>query len=154
MRLLVSDLTAETARAGTGPNSPVLARLPTLDRYLPVWIVAAMAVGLMLSRYVPGLGRALNAVQVGSVSVPIAAGLLVMMYPVLAKVRYYETARITGDRRLMAACPVLNWVAGPALMFALAWLLLPDAPAYRIGLVVVGLARCIDGADLERPRLR
>jgi len=154
VRLLVSDLTAETARAGTGPNSPVLARLPTLDRYLPVWIVAAMAVGLMLSRYVPGLGRALNAVQVGSVSVPIAAGLLVMMYPVLAKVRYYETARITGDRRLMAACPVLNWVAGPALMFALAWLLLPDAPAYRIGLVVVGLARCIDGADLERPRLR
>jgi len=141
VRLLVSDLTAETARAGTGPNSPV-------------WIVAAMAVGLMLSRYVPGLGRALNAVQVRSVSVPIAAGLLVMMYPVLAKVRYYETARITGDRRLMAACPVLNWVAGPALMFALAWLLLPDAPAYRIGLVVVGLARCIDGADLERPRLR
>jgi len=139
----VSDLTVETPRAGTDTTSPVLARLSTLDRYLPVWIVVAMAVGLLLGRTVPGLADALDAVRVGSVSLPIAVGLLVMMYPVLAKVRYRETSRVTSDRRLMGASLVLNWLVGPALMFALAWLLLPDAPAYRTGLIIVGLARCI-----------
>jgi arsenical-resistance protein len=139
----VSDLTVDTPRAGTDTTSPVLARLSTLDRYLPVWIVVAMAVGLLLGRTVPGLADALDAVRVGSVSLPIAVGLLVMMYPVLAKVRYRETSRVTSDRRLMGASLVLNWLVGPALMFALAWLLLPDAPAYRTGLIIVGLARCI-----------
>jgi len=141
--LHVSDLIAEAARPGTTSAAPVLARLSTLDRFLPVWIITAMAAGLLLGRGVPGLAGTLNAVPVGSVSLPIAAGLLVMMYPVLAKVRYSETARITGNRRLMTASLVVNWLVGPALMFALAWLLLPGQPEYRTGLIIVGLARCI-----------
>ena len=129
--------------APAGPTAPVLRRLSALDRWLPVWILAAMAVGLVLGRAVPALGDALQAVTVGSMSVPIAVGLLVMMYPVLAKVRYTETARVTGDRRLLVASLALNWVVGPALMFALAWLMLPDQPEHRTGLIIVGLARCI-----------
>jgi ACR3 family arsenite transporter len=82
-------------------------------------------------------------VKIGEVSLPIAIGLLVMMYPVLAKVRYDETHRVAGDKRLMITSLVLNWVVGPALMFALAWMLLPDLPEYRTGLIIVGLARCI-----------
>jgi ACR3 family arsenite transporter len=121
----------------------VYRRLSTLDRFLPVWIVAAMLVGLLLGRLIPGLNDALAAVQVGSVSLPIALGLLVMMYPVLAKVRYDELGHVTGNRPLLVTSIVLNWVIGPALMFTLAWLLLPDLPAYRTGLIIVGLARCI-----------
>ena len=136
----MSDLVAERPAAADGP---VLARLSVLDRFLPVWIIAAMALGLLLGRSVPGLDDALDAVQVGSVSLPIAVGLLLMMYPVLAKVRYAETSRVTGDRRLLLASLVLNWVVGPALMFALAWLLLPDHDEFRTGLIIVGLARCI-----------
>jgi ACR3 family arsenite transporter len=137
----VSDAVRETAVAPA--EAPVLQRLSTLDRFLPVWIVAAMALGLLLGRWVPGLDVALSAVEVGNVSLPIAVGLVLMMYPVLAKVRYTELDRVTGDRRLMVASLVLNWLVGPALMFALAWLLLPDLPEYRTGLVIVGLARCI-----------
>ncbi|UVE96807.1 ACR3 family arsenite efflux transporter [Dietzia sp. B32] len=114
-----------------------------LDRYLAVWIIAAMALGLLLGRVVPGIAEALEAVEIGGISVPIALGLLVMMYPVLAKVRYDETHRVTGDRRLLALSLTLNWLVGPALMFVLAWLMLPDLPEYRTGLIVVGLARCI-----------
>ncbi|MEV7428364.1 ACR3 family arsenite efflux transporter [Nocardioides sp. NPDC092400] len=130
----MSDTVTETAAGG---------RLSTLDRYLPVWIGLAMAAGLLLGRAVGGLDDALAAVEVGSVSLPIALGLLVMMYPVLAKVRYDELGHVTADRRLLATSIVLNWVLGPALMFALAWLMLPDLPEYRTGLVIVGLARCI-----------
>ncbi|MCD4533713.1 ACR3 family arsenite efflux transporter [Nocardioides sp. cx-169] len=118
-------------------------RLSGLDRLLPVWIGAAMLVGLLLGRTVPGLDGALAAVEVGGVSLPIALGLLVMMYPVLAKVRYGELGQVTADRQLLLTSIVLNWLLGPALMFALAWLLLPDLPEYRTGLVIVGLARCI-----------
>ncbi|WP_432519251.1 ACR3 family arsenite efflux transporter [Kineococcus sp. SYSU DK006] len=141
----MSDLVAENPHpAGPrGADTPVLTRLSVLDRFLSVWIVAAMALGLLLGRFVPGLDEALGAVEVGSVSLPIAIGLLLMMYPVLAKVRYSETARIAADRRLMVSSLVLNWLIGPALMFALAWLLLPDQPEHRTGLVIVGLARCI-----------
>ncbi|GHE12176.1 ACR3 family arsenite efflux transporter [Klenkia taihuensis] len=139
----MSDPVREARRPGTTTDTPVLAQLSTLDRFLPVWIVAAMALGLVLGRTVPGLDTALEAVTVGDVSLPIAVGLLLMMYPVLAKVRYSELDRVTGDRRLLLASLALNWLVGPALMFALAWLLLPDLPEYRTGLVVVGLARCI-----------
>lgn len=118
-------------------------RLSTLDRFLPVWIGLAMAGGLLLGRWIPGLSGALERVQVDGISLPIAIGLLVMMYPVLAKVRYDRLDAVTADRRLLIGSLVLNWVLGPALMFALAWLLLPDLPEYRTGLIVVGLARCI-----------
>ncbi|GEP33609.1 arsenical-resistance protein [Nocardioides szechwanensis] len=124
-------------------ETDVLHRLSTLDRFLPVWIGVAMAVGLVLGRTVDGLDDALSAVEIGSVSLPIAIGLLVMMYPVLAKVRYDELGHVTADKRLLVASIGLNWVLGPALMFALAWLLLPDLPEYRTGLIIVGLARCI-----------
>ena len=137
----MSDTVAEAPTAGT--DTAVLARLSTLDRFLPVWIIAAMAVGLVLGRLVPGLDSGLSAVEIGQVSLPIAVGLLLMMYPVLAKVRYSELGRVTADRRLMAPSLVLNWLIGPALMFGLAWLLLPDLPEYRTGLIIVGLARCI-----------
>ncbi|NPC97330.1 ACR3 family arsenite efflux transporter [Nocardioides sp. zg-DK7169] len=118
-------------------------RLSTLDRLLPLWIVLAMAAGLLLGRGVPGLDDALAAVEVEGVSLPIAIGLLVMMYPVLAKVRYGEVGRVGADRRMLGSSIVLNWLLGPALMFALAWLMLPDLPEYRTGLIIVGLARCI-----------
>ena len=131
------------APAPAPTHASVAGRLSTLDRFLPVWILAAMASGLLLGRLVPGLAPALDAVKVGSVSLPIALGLLVMMYPVLAKVRYDETHRVTADRRLMGLSLALNWIVGPALMFTLAWLLLPDLPEYRTGLIIVGLARCI-----------
>ena len=125
------------------PEVPEAARLPTLDRYLAVWIGLAMAAGLLLGRVVPGLGEALGTVEIDGISLPIAIGLLVMMYPVLAKVRYDRLDTVTADRRLLGPSLVLNWLVGPALMFALAWLLLPDLPEYRTGLIIVGLARCI-----------
>lgn len=118
-------------------------RLTRMDRFLPVWILAAMAVGLGLGASVPGLGPALEAVKVGQVSLPIAVGLLVMMYPVLAKVRYDQAHRVLADRKLMIASLILNWVVAPAFMFVLAWVFLPELPEYRTGLVIVGLARCI-----------
>lgn len=118
-------------------------KLSTLDRYLPLWIGLAMAAGLLLGRNVPGLNSALEKVQVDGISLPIAVGLLIMMYPVLAKVRYDRLGSVAGDRKLLAGALVLNWVLGPALMFTLAWLLLPDLPEYRTGLIIVGLARCI-----------
>ncbi|MGW0357768.1 ACR3 family arsenite efflux transporter [Nocardia nova] len=121
----------------------VVGKLSTLDRFLPVWIGVAMAAGLLLGRLIPGLGDGLSAVEVDGISLPIAIGLLVMMYPVLAKVRYDRLDSVTGDRRLLIGSLILNWLIGPALMFALAWLLLPDLPEYRTGLIIVGLARCI-----------
>jgi arsenite transporter len=129
----------------TAPAShqPVLKEMSFLDRWLPAWILLAMVTGLALGRFVPGLNTALEAVKIGEVSLPIAIGLLVMMYPVLAKVRYDETHRVAGDKRLMTTSLVLNWIVGPALMFTLAWMLLPDLPEYRTGLIIVGLARCI-----------
>jgi ACR3 family arsenite transporter len=133
---------SKTAAAAAGPDI-ALARLSRLDRFLPVWIGLAMAVGLLLGRALPGLNDALDAVKIDTVSLPIAVGLLAMMYPVLAKVRYSRIAEVASDRRMMVTSLVLNWVIGPALMFALAWLLLPDLPEYRTGLIIVGLARCI-----------
>jgi ACR3 family arsenite transporter len=124
-------------------DTAVTARLSTLDRFLPVWIGVAMAVGLGLGAVVPVLNDTLSSISVDGVSLPIAIGLLVMMYPVLAKVRYDRLGSVTGDRRMLVASLALNWIVGPAVMFALAWLLLPDLPEYRTGLIIVGLARCI-----------
>ncbi|MBD1592408.1 ACR3 family arsenite efflux transporter [Arthrobacter sp. S1_S22] len=127
----------------TQGEEAVVGKLSTLDRFLPVWIIAAMALGLLLGNLVPGLNIALEAVKVGEVSLPIAAGLLVMMYPVLAKVRYDQTRRVIGDRKLMISSLVINWLLAPAFMFVLAWVFLADLPEYRTGLIIVGLARCI-----------
>ncbi|MBN7793542.1 ACR3 family arsenite efflux transporter [Microbacterium esteraromaticum] len=118
-------------------------RLSTLDRWLPLWIALAMIGGLLLGRLVPGVSDLLARLEVGGISIPIALGLLVMMYPVLAKVRYDRVAAVTGDKRLLISSLVLNWLIGPALMFVLAWTFLPDLPEYRTGLIIVGLARCI-----------
>ncbi|GAA4764301.1 ACR3 family arsenite efflux transporter [Actinomycetospora chibensis] len=139
----MSTENATSSTANDPADAGVVAKLSTLDRFLPVWILAAMIVGLLAGRLIPGLGEALGAVAIDGVSLPIALGLLIMMYPVLAKVRYDRLDTVTGDRRLLVSSLVLNWVLGPALMFALAWLLLPDLPEYRTGLIVVGLARCI-----------
>ena len=127
----------------TQGEEAVVGKLSTLDRFLPVWIIAAMALGLLLGNLIPGLNTALEAVKVGEVSLPIAVGLLVMMYPVLAKVRYDQTRRVIGDKKLMISSLVINWLLAPAFMFVLAWVFLADLPEYRTGLIIVGLARCI-----------
>lgn len=125
------------------PAPSVARRLSTIDRLLPAWIFGAMALGLVLGRLFPGLGALLDRVQVAGVSVPIGLGLLWMMYPVLARVRYEAIGARVADRRLVGLSLVLNWVLGPIVMFTLAWWMLPDLPAYRNGLIIVGLARCI-----------
>ena len=124
-------------------EAPVLDRLSRLDRFLPVWILAAMALGLALGRLIPDLNDWLDSVKIGEVSLPIAIGLLAMMYPVLAKVQYSKVGEITADRQLLFTSLILNWVVGPLLMFTLAWVFLPDLPGYRTGLIIIGLARCI-----------
>jgi len=124
-------------------DAPVLEKLSTLDRFLPIWIGAAMVLGITLGRVFPKLNDTLDRIKIDTVSLPIAVGLLLMMYPVLAKVRYSRVGDITADRRMIGLSLVSNWLIGPALMFSLAWLLLPDLPEYRTGLIIVGLARCI-----------
>lgn len=124
-------------------TAPILRRLSSLDRWLPAWIFLAMAAGVLLGRLFPNLGEALDRVQVAGVSVPIAIGLLWMMYPVLAKVKYETIGAQVGDAKVLGTSLVLNWVIGPLLMAGLAWLFLADMPEYRNGLILIGLARCI-----------
>lgn len=119
------------------------ARLSVVDRFLPVWIIAAMALGILLGKVFPDLGIALDKVKVAGVSLPIAIGLVWMMYPVLAKVKYGRAASMLSNGKLLGTTTVLNWVVGPLLMFILAWTFLPDEPAFRTGLILIGLARCI-----------
>ncbi|MEV7793877.1 ACR3 family arsenite efflux transporter [Streptomyces sp. NPDC087512] len=135
--------TARARSADAAGDDSIVKKLSTLDRYLAVWILLAMAVGLGLGRLIPGMNDALAKIEIGGISLPIALGLLVMMYPVLAKVRYDRLDRVTGDKKLMVSSLVINWIVGPAVMFTLAWILLPDLPEYRTGLIIVGLARCI-----------
>ena len=138
-------MTADAAGAVRAEERPldIVRRLSTLDRFLPLWIFLAMAAGLLLGRVYPGLGAALDRVQIAGVSVPIAIGLLWMMYPVLAKVRYETIGAHARDTKLLGTSLVLNWLIGPLVMLGLAWLFLPDLPEYRNGLVLIGLARCI-----------
>ena len=128
-------------------DQAVLARLSRLDRYLPLWIGLAMVGGLLLGTLVPSLNDGLERLQIGTVSLPIAIGLLLMMYPVLAKVRYEDIGRMSDDGisngRFFGVSLFLSWIVGPALMFALAWIFLADQPEYRTGVIIVGLARCI-----------
>ncbi|MEP7215481.1 MAG: ACR3 family arsenite efflux transporter [Anaerolineaceae bacterium] len=121
----------------------VLQKLSTLDRLLPVWIGLAMALGLALGRIFPDINDQLDRVKVGQTSLPIAIGLLGMMYPVLAKVRYNRLRGATTDKRLVASSFAFTWLVGPAFMFTLAWVFLPDLPEFRTGIILVGIAPCI-----------
>jgi ACR3 family arsenite transporter len=131
-----------SAGSAGAPDS-ARAQLSSLDRLLPVWIIAAMVVGILIGRAFPGFGDALDRVKIENVSLPIAIGLFWMMYPVLAKVRYESLGRFRGEYRLFGISILLNWVLGPLLMVGLAWLFLPNHPEYRNGLILIGLARCI-----------
>ncbi len=142
--MLRSDSADSVTGTTTAPPEPaVAAKLSTLDRYLPVWIGVAMALGIGIGRVLPDLDDWLDEITIGTVSIPIAIGLLAMMYPVLAKVRYSRVGEQLGDRRTLGLSLAMNWIIGPALMFALAWTFLGDLPELRTGLIIVGLARCI-----------
>lgn len=129
--------------ATTQPRANVFQRLSLLDRFLPLWIFAAMALGVILGAVAPSIKDAFNALSIGTVSFPIAVGLLWMMYPVLAKVKYEELGKVAQAWEQFSVSLILNWAIGPVIMFILAWLFLPDLPHFRTGLIIVGLARCI-----------
>ena len=125
------------------PTVDVLRNLSMLDKLLPVWIFAAMILGVSLGYFLPASGRLIDSVQIDSISLPIAIGLIWMMFPPLAAVNYRRIRKVSHTGRMLSISMVLNWVVGPFLMFALAWIFLPGLPAFRNGVILIGLARCI-----------
>ncbi|MCP8319787.1 MAG: ACR3 family arsenite efflux transporter [archaeon] len=121
----------------------VSARLPVLERFLTLWIFLSMAFGVGLGAVFPEIATIFDMLRIETVSLPIAIGLLWMMYPPLAKVKYEELSKVAKAWKMFSVSLFLNWVIGPFLMFTLAWIFLPDLPEYRVGIIIVGLARCI-----------
>ncbi|XUW99767.1 MAG: ACR3 family arsenite efflux transporter [Dehalogenimonas sp.] len=133
----------KTLKTSASRDKSVAAKLPILDRFLTLWIFLAIGAGILLGQVAPGVTEAITSLQSGSISIPIAIGLILMMYPPLTRVNYDQMPKVFKNAKLLSFSLILNWVIGPLVMFGLAIIFLRGAPEYMIGLILVGLARCI-----------